>query len=232
MTMQVQQVSETHVMLYLSDEIDLSLVSQLAVLRQQLLAQFSAAIVDAIPSYTSLLIEFNPLQTDAETISYWLTEHVSQLNQGDKQISNHIVLPVYYHPEVAPDLASLASHKKLTVEQVIDIHTNTRYTVCAIGFAPGFAFLASVPDAIAMPRHAEPRLKVPAGSVGIANEQTAVYPAESPGGWQIIGNCPIALFTPAADPMMPFNVGDTVSFESVDRKTFLESGGQICKDWK
>ena len=110
---------------------------------------------------------------------------------------------------------------------VINIHTATEYRVYAIGFAPGFAYLGQVDERIAAPRLATPRLKVPRGAVAIADQQTAVYPAESPGGWNLIGMCPTPMFDPLRDPPMPVAVGGRVRFEAVDRATYLELGGEL-----
>ena len=154
-----------------------------------------------------------------------------ELGHGDYQ-PKFIALPVYYGDEAGPDLASLAHAKGMSVEAVIHCHSQQVYTVCAIGFAPGFAFLASVDASIATPRHSEPRKWVPAGSVGIANQQTAVYPNDSPGGWQIIGNCPQALFQPDQSPMTPFQVGDKVQFVPISKDAFIAQGGQLWPQWK
>ncbi|GAL06566.1 allophanate hydrolase 2 subunit 1 [Photobacterium aphoticum] len=148
-------------------------------------------------------------------------------NASTEASGSLIALPVYYGRDVGPDLQAVAEHAGLSVEEVIAIHSGQTYTVCAIGFAPGFAFLASVDARIAMPRQVTPRQQVPAGSVGIANQQTAVYPNASPGGWQIIGNCPVGLFSPDATPMTPFSVGDTVQFTPIDREAFLQQGGEL-----
>ncbi|WP_369434125.1 allophanate hydrolase subunit 1 [Psychromonas sp. MME1] len=125
------------------------------------------------------------------------------------------------------DLDALSQRTNLTVAEIIQLHSETIYRVCAIGFAPGFAFLAEVPAAIQAPRHATPRHFVPAGSVAIADAQTAVYPSDSPGGWQIIGNCPITLFDHHRDPITPFKVGDRVKFTAISATHFAELGGVV-----
>jgi KipI family sensor histidine kinase inhibitor len=228
MTMSVSQVSETCIIIYLGNEIDPELVSKLGQFTQRIRHQFDDKIIDVIPSYTSILIEFHPLEIEADELLKWCRDQVTQLDHSVSTISANVVcLPVYYHPSVAPDLEALALDKGLSVDDVIRIHSQAEYTVCAIGFAPGFAFLGSVDDRIATPRHREPRLKVAKGSVGIADFQTAVYPLETPGGWQIIGNCPLELFDINADPMMPFEVGDRVRFQSVTRDRYLELGGVL-----
>ncbi|MCG2836043.1 5-oxoprolinase subunit PxpB [Photobacterium sp. WH77] len=226
-------VSETCLMVHLADEIDLSLTPLIGRLVSQIQADFPHQLIEIVPSYTSILIHFHPDQITERLLRERISLCHSQWQ--DKPVSavgKVIELPVYYHPDVGPDLIPLAEAKGLSVEQVIALHSQPIYTVCAIGFAPGFAFLASVDEAIAMPRHAEPRLSLAPGSVGLADRQTAVYPAQSPGGWQIIGNCPKSLFNPEREPMTPFSVGDQVRFQPVDRSTFKSLGGEIWPHWK
>ena len=228
MNTSVSQISETCIIIYLGNKIDPDLVSKLALVTHRLKDQFHDKIVEVIPSYTSVLIEFHPLKICANELLAWCRDQVKEVDNTQlKSTGNVVVLPVYYHSDVAPDLETLAAAKGLPVDDVIRIHTQNEYTVCAIGFAPGFAFLGSVDERIAAPRHSEPRLKVAKGSVGIADSQTAVYPLETPGGWQIIGNCPTTLFDPLAKPMMPFEVGDRIRFEAISRKHYLELGGVI-----
>jgi KipI family sensor histidine kinase inhibitor len=217
-------------MVYLGDAIDPSLVGQLAHFTQRLKSHFSSGIVEVVPSYTSVLIEFCPLRVEVANLLVWCREQIQRMAfeaHSDQPLGKLVHLPVFYHPDVAPDLMDLARLKSLSIEQVIDIHSQTEYTVCAIGFAPGFAFLGSVDPRIAIPRHHSPRLKVAQGSVGIADQQTAVYPLDTPGGWNIIGNCPQTLFDVNASPMMPFDVGDRVKFEPINREVFIELGGML-----
>lgn len=229
----IKRVSETHAMIYIGDTIAPEQASLIGSLCEKIRLEFSVGVVEVVPSYTSIMIEFNLLKISYADLEAGLTALLSCFKQTAQEIQQRIIeLPVYYHADVAPDLQQLAEVKGLSVQQVIDIHCQTDYTVCAIGFSPGFAFLGSVDQRIVMPRHASPRLKIPAGSVGIADQQTAVYPDDSPGGWQIIGNCPITLFSPEREPMMPFSVGDTVRFKPVSLEEFTQQGGQICPDWK
>lgn len=122
----------------------------------------------------------------------------------------------------------------LSPTQLIDLHQSVDYRVYAIGFAPGFAYLGELDQRLATPRLVSPRPKVPQGAVGIADRQTAVYPAESPGGWNILGLCPTALFKPecagTAEALMPFAVGDRVRFQSISRNEFLALGGQLPQE--
>ncbi|MBY5943960.1 5-oxoprolinase subunit PxpB [Photobacterium rosenbergii] len=238
----VEAVSECNAIVYFGDQIDLSLTPKISRFVAYLQSLSHPALIEVIPSYTSVLIQYRPDLLTYEQLVGVLTSLSVTLEQtgevsGDKSAHSDyeprlISLPVYYGAEVGPDLAVLAQAKGLSVDEVIERHSQQVYTVCAIGFAPGFAFLASVDESIAAPRHTEPRKWVPAGSVGIANQQTAVYPNDSPGGWQIIGNCPQILFQPDNSPMTPFQVGDQVTFTPISKDAFLAQGGQIWSQWK
>lgn len=228
MGIEVNRVSENTLIVYFGNSINPQLVAKIVLFAKELQKKYETDIYEVIPSYTSVLIEYYPLKVDDNELIAWCEQQAIKVMGDDIRLTPGIVtLPVYYHPEVAPDLEALASACQLTVEQVIEIHSQKEYTVCAIGFAPGFAFLGSVDSRIALPRHSNPRLKVAKGSVGIADEQTAIYPLETPGGWQIIGNCPVDLFDINNDPMMPFEIGDKVRFEPVSREKYLELGGVI-----
>lgn len=232
----VEPVSETCMIVYLGEQIDTSLTPQINLLARYLKQGFAESLIEVIPSYTSLFIQYHPRLITYQVLSDAIMQFASMLDSKKRKRRTRegklITLPVYYDPDVGPDLLHVAREHNLEIEQVIASHVQKTYTVCAVGFAPGFAFLASVEPEIATPRHAEPRMRIPAGSVGIANEQTAVYPADSPGGWQIIGNCPTPLFSPESKPMSPFKVGDRVKFEAICRREFEDLGGSVWPHWK
>ncbi|MEW6992748.1 5-oxoprolinase subunit PxpB [Colwelliaceae bacterium MEBiC 14330] len=185
-------------------------------------------IVDLIPSYASILVVFDLIKIDHHQLRNKLQV---LLQDTDTQAINQgkvIKLPVYYSLESGRDLPRVAKRAQLSIEQVIEIHQAQTYSVYAIGFAPGFAYLGEVEQRIATPRLSSPRLKVPKGAVAIADRQTAVYPADSPGGWNIIGLCPLAMFDANLSPPMPISVGDSVKFVAIDKQQYLELGGKIC----
>lgn len=233
----IDPVSETCLMVYFGEQIDTRLAPKIGQMVQYLKGAYAQSLIEVVPSYTSLFIQYHPRLITYRTLYTAIMQYAEKMEQplsqaGQSEPGKLITLSVYYHHEVGPDLSYIASQHGLTPEQVVEAHTRSTYTVCAIGFAPGFAFLASVDPAIATPRRSEPRQKIPAGSVGIANEQTAVYPADSPGGWQIIGNCPELLFSPQQQPMTPFDVGDRVVFKPIERNEFISQGGVIWPHWK
>ena len=153
----------------------------------------------------------------------------SSKKSGISEEKQVITLPVLYGGENGPDLSTIAKNAGISEREVISIHESKPYLVYAIGFAPGFAYLGEVDPKIATPRLETPRQTVPKGAVAIADRQTAVYPAESPGGWNIIGICPIPMFNSLSPPYMPVSVGDTVKFESIDENHFDKIQEKLLK---
>lgn len=148
-----------------------------------------------------------------------------QVNFLGETCSRTIRIPVCYGGDLGPDLAEVAAFHHLSPQQVIDIHTGGEYLVYMIGFAPGFPYVGGLPDKIATPRRKNPRLAIPAGSVGIAGEQTGVYPIETPGGWQLIGRTPLPLFDPQAKgaPSL-LQAGDRIEFYAISRQEYESYG--------
>lgn len=190
-------------------------------------AELATDLLDLLPSYASVLVLFNPLSTDVYRVRSQLQHCLKQLQTGSDTTGRKIELPVYYSEESGPDLALIASTKNISIDEVIQRHQAVSYRVYAIGFAPGFAYLGEIDPILQMPRLATPRAKVPRGAVAIADRQTAVYPAPSPGGWNLIGLCPTPMFTPQSTPSMPVAVGDEVRFVAVDKAEFLRLGGEL-----
>jgi KipI family sensor histidine kinase inhibitor len=192
-----------------------------------ILAGMHDSIVDLVPSYASLLVIFDLDRSDPYRARQQLRAALADLDEADSGAGNLVTLPVYYAEDSGPDLAVIAERGGISVDEVIEIHQSQEYRVYAIGFAPGFAYLGEVDERIAAPRLSTPRTRVPRGAVAIADRQTAVYPAVSPGGWNLIGLCPTRMFNPEADPSMPVQVGDRIRFEAIDRDEFLARGGEL-----
>ena len=204
-------------------------------IRNAMKQELALDIIDLVPSYASLMVMFNMMITDYHQIRTKLRVLLQSINdnvkaQGaitDSTEASVVELPVYYSHESGPDLSVIAQRGQLTVEQVIALHQAQEYRVYAIGFAPGFAYLGEVDERIAAPRLSTPRMKVPKGAVAIADRQTAVYPSISPGGWNIIGLCPIDMFDAKVNPTMPVNVGDRVKFKAISKEVFITLGGTL-----
>lgn len=173
-------------------------------------------IVETIPTFRSLAIVFDPLITlPDELLGQLQLLDASPARQADSTVS-HWHIPVHYGGASGPDLDSVSELTGLPTERVIELHQQTLFKVYMLGFLPGFAFLGDTPEALHLPRRSEPRVRVPAGSVAIANQLTGVYPWDSPGGWHILGNCPIPLFDGQLNPPALFKTGDLVSFRAID----------------
>ncbi len=225
--MKLLPAGENALILYLGEETSPLVSARVQAAAAAAEAVLGADLVDLVPSYASLLVIYDALRTDHFSVGQRLRHALAGLEDTDASAGETITLPVFYHPEAGEDLESLAASAGLSVEQVIELHSGCEYRVYAIGFAPGFAYLGQVDERIAAPRLATPRQKVPRGAVAIADRQTAVYPAQSPGGWNLIGRCPVRMFDPGAQPHMPVAVGDRVRFEPVSRERFLALGGEL-----
>lgn len=216
---QMSTAAENAVMLNLVDEQGNSSLSiecneQLHALARWLLDQHHDCIVEVVPSYASLLIYYDAMNMDEATFVARIQPPIDWYKKDSKTTANSGAehqIQVCYDPAVAPDLERVAEHAGLTVEEVINQHQQPKYHVYALGFAPGFAYLGDVPAAIRCPRLETPRQKVPALSVAIANQQTSVYPMESPGGWNLIGQ---------VVELPQLKAGDKVRFIAIDLDTF------------
>lgn len=203
-------------------EIDNDLLEELLLLRKKILKYTPNVKLEVIHSYSSLLIIY-PL-----TIKNFYNEELrlkELLNEVKVAVSYKIrkfILPVCYDSSLAPDLSLVASKKKLSEEEVVGLHMAAIYRVHLIGFLPGFLYLGGLNKRLEIPRKEQPRLNIAAGSVGIGGSQTGIYPRESPGGWQIIGRCPLSFFDPNYDPPMQIKPGDQVKFYSVSLKEYEE----------
>lgn len=224
---QLSSAGENALMLYFEQRIDPAISALVQQACELIRAELSEHLLDILPSYASILVVFNPFSTDLYRVRRQLQNCLQQLQSGNGSTGKQIELPVYYSEESGPDLARIASTKNISIAEVIRRHQAVSYRVYAIGFAPGFAYLGEVDPLLQMPRLSTPRAKVPRGAVAIADRQTAVYPAPSPGGWNLIGLCPTAMFTPGATPVMPVAVGDEVRFVAVDKAEFIRLGGEV-----
>lgn len=225
--MDLHTAGENAMMLYLGDVTSAEVSARVQAAATAIELALGEDLIDLVPSYASVLIIYDAYRTDHLSVSHRVREAIADLAALAATTGNTVVLPVYYSPESGADLEALAQRSGLSTDEVIALHCGSEYRVYAIGFAPGFAYLGEVDKRIAAPRLATPRLKVPKGAVAIADRQTAVYPAVSPGGWNLIGRCPVPMFNAQANPCMPVAVGDRVRFEPVNRQSFLDLGGEL-----
>ncbi|MEM1114256.1 MAG: 5-oxoprolinase subunit PxpB [Pseudomonadota bacterium] len=225
--MMIHVAGENAVICYLGDETSPAVSARVQAAARATELALGNDLVDLVPSYASLLVIYDPMTTDHLSVNQRLHAAMNALDDTTEIMGGDVILPVYYDPEVGEDLAPLAERAGISIGDVIELHSSAEYRVYAIGFAPGFAYLGEVDARIAAPRLSTPRQRVPRGAVAIADRQTAIYPAESPGGWNLIGRCPTPMFDPEARPTMPVQVGDRVRFEPINQTRFIELGGSL-----
>ena len=178
-------------------------------------------IIELVPTYCALLVEY-----DAMLYSYSEICNIIEptLEEGMANTTNELVtvveVPTVYGGEFGPDLSFVASHNHLSEDEVISIHSGTDYLVYMLGFIPGFTYLGGMDSRIATPRLSSPRTLIPAGSVGIAGEQTGTYPSDSPGGWQIIGRTPVTMYDMSKAQAALLKAGDYVRYVPIDESEF------------
>ncbi|KMZ11393.1 Allophanate hydrolase 2 subunit 1 [Candidatus Burkholderia humilis] len=175
-------------------------------------ARLMPHVVEVVPGMNNLTIVFDPLTADYDTLAAqleagWDAADVAQ------EAGAEIDIPVIYD---GPDLADVAKQANLTIDEVVKRHSKAEYIVFFLGFQPGFAYLGGLDPSIHTPRRAEPRMEVPAGSLGIGGAQTGIYPATSPGGWQLIGRTELKLFDPSRHPPTLMQSGDRVRFRATE----------------
>ena len=177
---------------------------------------------DVVSTIRSVAVFFDPLATDVATLASTLLEH---RNDAPSEDAGRLVeVPVAYGGDAGPDLADVAAFARLTPDAVVERHAARTYRVYMLGFLPGFPYMGSVDESIAAPRRSTPRVRVPAGSVGIAGRQTGIYPRDSPGGWQIIGRTPVELFDAGRVPPALLAPGDSVRFVPMSPEVRLKAG--------
>jgi inhibitor of KinA len=182
-------------------------------------------MVEYVPAFTTVTVYYNPLQLSYKDTCSALELILSELKDTPTGTPKTVEIPVCYGGEFGPDIEFVAEHNGLTMDEVVQIHSGGEYLVYMIGFAPGFPYLGGMSERIQAPRRSSPRLNIPSGTVGIAGMQTGVYPIETPGGWQLIGRTPEALFRPNESPPSLLQAGDIVSFRPISRNEYNQWEG-------
>jgi inhibitor of KinA len=201
------------------DRIDRSLSDAVLRLDASLRAKPPPGIIETVPTFRSLMIHYDPLLTSRAEIESAIR---ARIGHGERRARAARLwrVPVCYEGAFAPDLPEISARLGLSPAEIVGLHSAARYHIYMLGFMPGFAYLGDLPERLALPRRADPRLCVPAGSVSIALTLTAIYPYQSPGGWHLIGTTPIRLFDAARPQPALFAPGDAVLFEPVAAARF------------
>ena len=215
-------INEETIMIYFEQQIDPSTFKEVQKVEKYIKDQQHEAIIEVIPSYRAIMLHIDiTKQSLAKVVNELNLEQLNKLDFDENLNKVKIInLPVLYGGNYGPDIQEVAKHNQLSIEEVIKLHTENTYLIYMLGFMPGFPFLGGLNSKLATPRREEPRTSIPAGSVGIANNQTGLYPKQSPGGWQIIGRTPITVFDILRTPMCLYESGDYIKFYSIDESTF------------
>lgn len=215
-----ESASDRSLLVYFGRRITLDSHVQVVKLLRVLEAQPVPGIRNLQPAYCSLLIQFDPLLLSHADVEAVLRPYLDRLDEVQLPEPREVEVPVCYGGEFGPDLAEVARIHGIEPGEVIGLHASASYVVYFLGFVPGFAYLGGLPDALATPRLPTPRRAVPAGSVGIAANQTGVYPFSTPGGWRLIGRTPVEMFRPDRPQMSLLSIGDRVRFRPIPEESF------------
>ena len=236
--MSLQTMGDTAYLVTFDGEPDAALLARVRAFAAALASDRLAGVTEIVPAYGSVGVLYEPERVPTahgelpwRVVGEWLERHLSgkasSAPRRERRAREHVV-PVVYGGEAGPDLEHVAKTSKLSVDAVVKLHASASYHVAAIGFSPGFPYLLGLPEKLATPRRATPRLRVPSGSVGIGGGHTGIYPRETPGGWQLVGRTSLELFVPErTEAPVLFATGDRVKFQAVDKLTAPSPAGHF-----
>lgn len=217
-----EPASDQSLLIYFGEKITVQANETVRKLLHLLEEEPVAGVRNLHPAYCSLLVKFDPLKWRHEKLEKELRKYLGRLDRVKMPAPRHVEIPVCYGGEFGPDLDEVAALHGISPDRVIELHSSATYLVYFLGFVPGFAYLGELPKELITPRLASPRKKVPRGSVGIAGNQTGVYPCETPGGWRLLGRTPLAMFRTDREGLSLLSIGDRVRFVPVSRERFVE----------
>lgn len=218
------------VLVEFGDEIDEQTNRSVRFLAELIDSSQLKGVNETILGYTNLLINYDPVDITYEQLKKRIITLIKKIDRFEPQEENVIEIPVLYGSEWGPDLSDVAEFNNLTEEEVIHIHTEPSYLVYFLGFTPGFPFLGGMSEKIITPRLSNPRTRIRAGSVGIANNQTGIYPVSSPGGWRLIGHTPIPLYAPKKEWPFLLSPGDKLKFKAITKEEYAEIVNRLQKN--
>jgi len=224
MTLRLLDAGDAAFTVEFGDAVDPSLLAAVQALDAGIAREQAAGglpgLIETMPTFRSLTVFFDPLRTGRAELIEALQPLFTAAEHAPPVDGRHWRLPVCYDGEAGPDLDATAAATGLTPDEVVALHSGTEFRVYMLGFMPGFPFMGDLPERLRLPRRTEPRVRVPPGSVAIAGGLTAIYPWESPGGWHLLGRCPVRLFDPERDSPSLLAVGDRVRFAPVPTAEF------------
>lgn len=230
----IAPAGDSSILIEFGHEIKPEINQKISATVQLLKAQHTPGVIDIIPAFCSLLINYDPRVISYGEMKKRVQEIVKVEVKAGETRKKVYEIPVCYGGEFGPDIQAIADHAGLSVEEVIEIHSSRDYLIYMLGFLPGFCYLGGLDERIHTPRLASPRLKISAGSVGIGGSQTGIYPLDSPGGWQLMGMTPVKTYDPDREVPILVEAGDYIRFVPIDEAEFyrikelVEKGEYQC----
>lgn len=216
----IKPIGDTGVTVVFGNAISSQVNGRVLALEEKLRGREGEGIVETVPAFSSLLVYYDPLILEYENVIHMIDALVDERDGTDSVRGKTVEIPVCYGSEYGMDLGFVAEHSGLSEDEVIRIHSGRDYRIYMVGFLPGFPYLGGLDERLYTPRLSNPRMRIPAGSVGIGGEQTGIYPLDSPGGWRLIGRTPLKLYDPLQEGEMLFQAGDSIRFIPVDSREF------------
>lgn len=216
----IRPLGDAALIVSLGQSIEPAVNDRVRLLHRSLAEDPIAGIVETVPTYCSLVVHYRPEILRWAPLCQALRQRLRDVEHAPSLPDETVEIPVLYGGEEGPDLPFVAQQAKLSVEDVIRIHSQSLYRIYMLGFAPGFSYLGGMDSRIAAPRLETPRVRIPAGSVGIAGEQTGIYPLDSPGGWRLIGRTPRRLYAPNRPQPILLRAGCGLRFRPIDRTEY------------
>jgi inhibitor of KinA len=202
-------LTDSSIILAFGNSIDMAVNRRVHALATRLAFQQIDGVIESVPAYATLTVHYDPLRVSYARVADWLLSNLDATDDTLTRPARRVEVPVSYD---GPDLGFVCDHCRLTLPEMIRLHTGSEYTVFMMGFTPGFPYLGTLPEALRVPRLSAPRQRVPAGMVAIAGSQTGIYPMASPGGWQLIGHTDLPLLNIKSEEPFLFVPGDVVRF--------------------
>lgn len=220
---------DSSILIQFGNAIDPDINARIAATVAIIKEQHIEGVVDIIPAFCSLLINYDPRVISYDRMRERMEKILSMEIAADAQKKRVYEIPVCYGGTYGPDLATIAEHAGLSEQEVIDIHSSTDYLIYMLGFLPGFTYLGGLDERIHTPRLANPRIRIPAGSVGIGGSQTGIYPMDSPGGWQLMGMTPVKTYDPEREVPILVEAGEYIRFVPVDEAEYERISREVAQ---